>query len=145
MSLNAYSTELHPEPCLRRLVLVVGMLLFLVGCLLLLLLPITIGAKAVLGSTWFMICGYEWSSNRFAYARGGTLRVDSGGGIERKSHDGHWQPAKLAAGSVVTSRFAWLRVSAGRGHRYGELFRGDVRENEDWRRFQVIWRHIGAA
>ena len=145
MSSNAYSAELRPEPCLRRVVLVAGMVLFLAGSLLVLLLPITFGFKAALAIIWLIICGYEWSSNWLAYARGGILRVDSGGGIERKCRDGCWRAAKLAAGSVVTPRLAWLRICAGRGHRYGELFRGDARENVDWRRFQVIWRHIGAA
>lgn len=144
MSSNAYSAELRPEPCLRLVVLVAGIVLFLAGSLLVLLLPITFGFKVTLAFIWLIICGYEWSSNRLAYSRGGSLRVDSGGGIERKCRDGCWRPAKLAAGSVVTPRLAWLRISVGRGQRYGELFRGDARENVDWRRFQVIWRHIGA-
>ena len=145
MSLHTYSTELRPEPRLRRLVLASGLLLFVLGLLLTLQLPVATGYKSLITACWLAICSYEWLSNWFAYARFGILRIDAEGRIERSRGDGAWQAHRLRPGSVVLSRLAWLRLSAGGGLHYAELFRGDARESNDWRRFQVIWRHVGAA
>ena len=144
MSSNAYSSELRPEPRLRRAVLAGGALLIVAGCLLVGLLPVTGGRKLLLGLSWLLVSGYEYVSHWRAYTREGILRLDSNGQVWRSSHGKQFDAVVLSGGSIVTSRIAWLRISVGRGCRYGELLHGDARESEDWRRFQVIWRHIGA-
>jgi len=49
---------------------------------------------------------------------------------------------------VLLRKVGWIRLSfelpTGRKLILGELLRGDGRRGEDWRRLQVIWRHIGA-
>ena len=145
MSSHAYSAELHPEPRLRRVVLACGILLFGIGLVLILQLPVATGYKSLIAVCWSAICAYEWISNSFAYARSGILRIDAEGRIERRSSSGSWQMHKLRSGSVVLPRLACLRLSAADGLRYVELFRGDICESDDWRRFQVIWRHVGAT
>ena len=145
MSSHAYSAELHPEPRLRWLVLASGILLFGIGLVLTLQLPVAAGYKALIAVCWLAICAYEWFSNRLAYAHCDILRIDAEGRIERCSSHGTWQAHRLRPGSVVLPRLAWLRLSAADGLRYAELLCGDVRESDEWRRFQVIWRHVGAA
>lgn len=145
MSSHAYSAELHPEPRLRWLVLASGILLFGIGLVLTLQLPVATGYKSLIAVWWLAICAYEWISNRLAYARSGILRIDAEGRIERRSSSGSWQMHRLRSGSVVLPRLACLRLSAADGLRYVELLRGDICESDDWRRFQVIWRHVGAA
>jgi hypothetical protein len=122
-----------------------GALLCIVGVLLILRLPVTAGCKSAIAVFWLALNAYEWFSYRLAYARAGILRIDAGGRVERHGDDGAWQVHALRAGSVVLPRLAWLRLSAPGGLRYSELLCGDARESDDWRRFQVIWRHVGAT
>lgn len=145
MSLHAYSAELHPEPRLRRLVLGSGIALFIVGLLLISRLPVAAAYQSAIAVIWLGICTYEWLSLRRAYARSGILRIDAEGRIECRNGDGAWRAHGLRSGSIVLARFAWLRLAAADGLRYAELLCGDARESDDWRRFQVIWRHVGAT
>ena len=145
MSSQTYSAELRPDRLLRWLVLASGMLLFLAGLVLVISLPLAAAYKFLVAFLWLALSAYEWISNRRAYARYGILRIDAEGSVERRSNDGTWQKHALRSGSVVLARLAWLRLVTADGLRYAELVRGDARESNDWRRFQVIWRHVGAA
>jgi hypothetical protein len=142
---TSYSAEIAPDRRLRRLVLSSGALLCLAGLCFVPLLPVSVELKCVLAATWFGLCGYEWSALWRGYAGSGSLRIAADGHVDRQCRDGSWRPARLCAGSIVLSRFAWLRIEP-RGMRpYAELVRGEIRKSEDWRRLQVIWRHIGAV
>ena len=145
MSSQTYSAELRPDRLLRWLVLASGMLLFLAGLVLVISLPLAAAYKFLVAFLWLALSAYEWISNRRAYARYGIFRIDAGGSVERRSYDGTWQVHSLRPGGVVLARLAWLRLVTPDGLRYAELVRGDARESNDWRRFQVIWRHVGAA
>jgi hypothetical protein len=54
----------------------------------------------------------------------------------------------MLSGGVLLSELGWIRLSVvlpdGRKLVLGEFVRGNARESADWRRLQVIWRHIGA-
>ncbi len=122
-----------------------GAVLCLAGLGFVPLLPVSVELKALLGAVWLGLCGYEWHSLWLGYALSGSLRIAAGGHVERECADGTWRPARLRPGSVVLSRLAWLRIES-RGMRpYAELVCGDCRQSEEWRRLQVIWRHIGAV
>lgn len=122
-----------------------GAVLCLAGLGFVPLLPVSLKLKALVASVWLGLSGYEWSALWRGYAQSGGLRIAAGGHVERQCSDGSWQPARLGTGSVVLRRHAWLRIEP-RGMRpYAELVRGDCRESEEWRRLQVIWRHIGAV
>ena len=142
---TSYSAEIRPDRGLRRAVLATGALLFLAGLALLPFVAVVPALKAALALGWAGLCGREWWALRRAYASGGLLRVAPGGQIERQRHDGTWETARLCAGSVVLPRVAWLRIAPGAGPRYAELVRPETDRSENWRRLQVIWRHIGAA
>ncbi len=59
--------------------------------------------------------------------------------------NGGWYTARLATGTVVLRRYAWIRCRMEPGRYCAELLRGNCRKSDDWRRLQVIWRHIGGA
>ena len=145
MSSTTYWAEIRPDPSVRRLVLLSGALLAAAGLMLLTVAGGTLALKCLLAFAWLLLTGFELARNGIAYSRKGLLRVEAGGQVRIQGPDGAWTAAHLTAGSIVLPRYAWLRVSAVDGSRYGELVRGDARESEDWRRFQVIWRHIGAS
>jgi hypothetical protein len=121
------------------------MLLFLAGLFLAISLPLAAAYKCLVAVVWLALCAYEWMSNRRAYIRFGILRIDAEGCVERRCGDGTWQVHALRPGSVVLARLAWLRLETTDGLRYAEVVSGDSRESIDWRRFQVIWRHVGAT
>lgn len=142
---TSYFAEIRPDARLRRLVLLSGVLLFLAGLAFLPLLAVSAPLKGLLAAGWTGLCGFEWLSLRQGYAAGGALRIAAGGQVERQSPEGGWEPAQLCAGSVVLARIAWLRIATPRGRPYAELVSARGHASEDWRRLQVIWRHIGAA
>jgi hypothetical protein len=73
-----------------------------------------------------------------------ALRIRPGGEIEVQNRDGEWVSGDLQSGSIVLRHFAWLRVRTHGGLQCAEFLRGDARSCPNWRRLQVIWRHIGA-
>ncbi|NCF22967.1 MAG: hypothetical protein GWP60_00385 [Gammaproteobacteria bacterium] len=122
-----------------------GAVLCLAGLGLVPLLPVSTTLRAVLAGLWFGLCGREWYAMFRGYAGSGSLHIAAGGQVRRQCSDGTWQPARLCAGSIVLPRFAWLRIKP-RGMRpYAEPVRGECHESQEWRRLQVIWRHIGAV
>jgi hypothetical protein len=142
---TSFSADIAPDARLRRLVLLSGALLFLAGLACVILLAVSTGLKGLITLIWVCICGYEWLAFRHGYATGGVLRIAAGGSVDRQCSDGTWQPARLCPGSLVMPRFAWLRVAPAGARPYAELVIAAGHETEDWRRLQVIWRHIGAA
>ena len=145
MSSTIFSAELHPDPRLRQVVLGSGLLLGAIGLPLIASLGIALSVRSVLAAVWLIVFARQWLRFRHAYIRNGILRLDSDGEISCRRSPGNWEPLVLLPGSVVTSGWAWLRLSEAHGPDYAELLRGDIRQSHDWRRFQVIWRHIGAA
>ncbi|MCH8866133.1 MAG: hypothetical protein IID58_04695 [Proteobacteria bacterium] len=94
---------------------------------------------------WLLFSGRELVAIASGYQRIRRIRLYSNGDVELGNDNGDWQSARLANGSVVLDGFAWLRFEACDGRRSVELLRGTSRKNEEWRRLQVIWRHLGAA
>ena len=125
--------------------LVSGGVLCLAGLGFVPMLSLPVPLKLFLAATWLALCGFEWHAFRRGYARSRRLRITVGGSVERQSLDGTWKPATLGAGSVVLPRVAWLRIEPRGMQPYAELVTGDCRRSEEWRRLQVIWRHIGAV
>jgi len=70
--------------------------------------------------------------------------VDSSGQFAVLKNSEYWVPASLMTGSVLLRKLGWVRLKDESGRVFVELVRGDARLSHDWRRFQVIWRHIGA-
>jgi hypothetical protein len=82
--------------------------------------------------------GFAW--RRYRSTRAFTLSPD--GGLEVELADGSRQVGRLAPGSVRLAHRAWVRVRLpGRGT-WGEPVSVHGQDREQWRRFQVICRHI---
>lgn len=145
MSSNTYSTCLTPDPRLRMIVVYSGRLLCAVGCALLLTLPLDIEWRFLLCVCWLVSGWLELSRMQRGHADCRAIRLQAGGGIEVLNGDQKWVPAALQRDSVVFARLAWIRARGKGGNRYAELLSGDARACYEWRRLQVIWRHIGAA
>ena len=101
--------------------------------------------KGAVAVAWLGLSGHEWLGLWRGYAVSGALRVHAGGQVEWRRPDGTWASAALCAGSVVLPRIAWLRVAPADGRHFAELVCAQQQGSEEWRRLQVIWRHIGAA
>jgi len=144
LSLTPYSTELSPEPCLRRTVIATGLAASGIGLLLVAMLDIGALWRCLVSLAWICRSVRELWVIAGGYMRCKRIRIDSAGTVELLIGDVGWVPARLLAGSVVLDGIAWLRIESGNGRRYAELVRGDLHEDEAWRRLQVIWRHLGA-
>lgn len=111
------------------------------------ILSLRLPAAVVIAASvvWLTLCAWELWQIRRGFLCCLRLRVSADGGIFMLDVDGEWQAAKLLPGSVVLRRVAWIRVATRQGLRVTEPFRGSCRESDEWRRLQVIWRHIGAT
>lgn len=108
-------------------------------------LPFALGWRALGAGLWALACCYElWAITR-AQSNCQLVRIEQDGNILVTMTDGSCMPATMSAGSVVLASFAWLRFTAENGRRHVELFRRESPGNKDWRRLQVIWRHLGAG
>ncbi len=145
MSSIKYSAELRPDALLRRVVLVSGMVFAVLGVVLILTLPLHAAALIAGSVGWLLLCARELvvAGQGFSYCC--RLRIAVDGHILLLDPDGVWQPARLLSGSAVLRRVGWILFETSEGRQFAELVRGRCRESDDWRRLQVIWRHIGGT
>ena len=141
----SYFAEIVPDARLRRLVLLTGVVLFLAGLACLPLMAVSVALKGLVAISWTCLCCYEWSAHWRGYAASVRLRIAPGGHVEQQLPGGAWQSARLCSGSLVLPQVAWLRIASPGERAYAELVSARSHASEDWRRLQVIWRHIGAA
>ena len=144
MSSNSYSASLTPDPWLRIVVLTSGRLLIAAGLALLLTLAIDVVLRAAGCLVWVVIGRFELRRLTQGFEACRVIRIDSSGEITILDSDDNWVPARLLTGSVLLRKLGWMRLQDQSGQIILELIRGDARQSQDWRRLQVIWRHIGA-
>ena len=148
MSSTAYFAEIHPDPASRRIVLASGVALSLAGVSLALILPLAAEIRALMTFLWLALAACELSRARHAWYSCQALRFFADGTVAMLIPGQTWQPASLLSGGVLLRQLGWIRVSVvlpnGRKLVLGDFVRGDGRKSADWRRLQVIWRHIGA-
>lgn len=142
MSSNVYAAGLPTSNTLRRIVIATGIAAALAGTFCIVTLPFAPAYVAVLALAWGLIAVREISRLRRAYATFCRIRIVEGGAVTLRGIARTPVAARLLPGSVVLRRVGWLRLEAANGLRYGELIAGNSRKNKDWRRFQVIWRHL---
>jgi hypothetical protein len=130
---------------MQHVVVMSGVLMGLLGQLMIWLMPITAGWRLLACVACLAMVSSELYRMRRAWARYSCARVGHDGAAALRNADGQWQPAELLPGCLLLRRVGWLRLRAGDGGCFAALYRGHCRHNTDWRRLQVIWRHIGAA
>lgn len=145
MSSSAYSAEISPDPGLRLVVIVTALILSAVGAIVVATLPIQVWARVLGAVCWLALGGRELCKMRRGQALCRRIRINAEAELSLLDPDGNWQGGRLLPGSVVLRSIAWIRVAGADGQRFAELVRGGCRDSRDWRRLQVIWRHIGAT
>ena len=145
MSSTAFSTELRPEPLLRIAVQLSGLTTLFFGLLALILMPVGSVWRIPACLLWLFYGIQELRTIRAAYSQYFAVNIDAVGEVRLVARSGEHHAAVLLPGSVLLPSCAWLRFKTENGLVFGELMRGNSRESKDWRRLQVIWRHIGAT
>ena len=146
MSSSTYSTRIVPEPRLRRLVSVSAVVLGFAGAALAATLPLPLPVVIVLAALAPLVTGLEMQRLRAGF-RGAVLYViHADGTIDIHSPSGRITTARVAAGSIILKRIAWLRMRTTDGRHSAELVAaGSGPQSQMWRRFQVICRHLAAC
>jgi len=108
-------------------------------------LPFAPSWRSLWAALWTIAGCYELKGIADRNKRYRLLRIEQDGNILVTMSDGCCMPATLSAGSVVLGSLAWLRFKAENGRHHVELFCRESPGNKDWRRLQVIWRHLGAG
>jgi hypothetical protein len=128
----------------RIVVLTSGRLLIAAGVTLILVLAIDVPLRALGCLIWVAIGCFELRRLQLGFDSCNGIRIDPNGEIAILNNDQEWVPGTLQTGSVLLRQLGWLRLQSSSGQIFLELIRGDARQSQDWRRLQVIWRHIGA-
>ena len=144
MSSNSYSAYLTPDPWLRIVVLTSGRLLLAAGLALILTLDLDAAIRAAGSLFWMAVGRFELRRLQHGFNFCKAVRMHSDGHVEVLNTHMEWQSCCLLSGSLLLRNLAWLRLQPASGPALAELFRGNARDSHDWRRLQVIWRHIGA-
>ena len=129
---------------MRITVLTSGRLLIAAGLVLILTLNLDTAIRAASCFVWFVAGWYEIVRIERGFEFCHAVRLSSDGDIAVLNNDHEWLPVTLQTGSIVLRNYAWLRFQTANGDNFVELLRGNARQSEEWRRLQVIWRHIGA-
>jgi len=111
---------------------------------LILVLAIDVVLRATGGLVWVAVGRFELRRLTQGFDACKAIRIDSCGDIAILNSDEIWVPARLMTGSILLRKLGWMRLRDQHGQIFLELIRGDARQSQDWRRLQVIWRHIGA-
>ena len=145
MSSSTYSVCLTPDPRLRRLIDRSGIAFALFGVILIWQLPQPLWM--LLSGTVAWLAMYAWQIRRLRYGWRAcrAIRALPGPTFEVQNRNGDWLPAELKSGSFVIGFVAWLRLSTNDSEEIVELLLRSRRRCNNWRRLQVIWRHIGAT
>lgn len=141
MSSPEFAAHLRASSALRQIVQVSGAVLCAAGILLIAGWPIG-GWQIVLVVAWTARCWLELRRYRRAYRLFRHIRCAGDGSIVLADEAHTTTDAELLPGSVLLERVGWLRLETSDGQRFAELIAGNPRKNKDWRRLQVIWRHL---
>ena len=144
MSSSIYSAEIRPHKRLRRIVLLSGLILSLIGVIVIVLLPISLAGRAVMVAGWFFWTGRELLTYWQVYGRWIGYSLSAEGEVQVLGRSENCS-ANVIPGSIVLAEVAWLRLQAENGDKWGELLAGNHRKSEEWRRFQVIFRHLNTC
>ena len=145
MSLPTYSSYLQADDRARIVVIISGQLLALFGCIIILTLDMPAALRATGCVAWWLWTQLEIGRMERGFANCRAVRVHADRSIEILDREMECIPSRLLGGSMVLPNLAWIRYETGNGSTAAELFIGDCRSSNEWRRLQVIWRHVGAG
>lgn len=144
-SFAPYTASLRADRGLRRLVLGSGLVFFVAGLVILAALPVAAPGSALLALAWCALSTAELAILKRAYRDCVALTLHADGSVEVERTDGGRREGRLLPGSVVLRDWAWLRVEVPGRWGWAEPFGVRAQDREQWRRFQVICRHLTAC
>lgn len=130
---------------MQRIVVMSGLLMGLSGLLMICLVPTSWAWRLPGCVLCVVVISSELYQLRRAWRSYSCARLAHDGTAALRNADGRWRPAELLPGCLLLRHFGWIRLQTRDGHRFAALYRGHCRHSADWRRLQVIWRHIGAT
>ncbi len=140
MSSTEFSAELRPDKRLRRLVILSGAIAAIAGFSLIMHMPTSVLLRLTLAVIWLSWCSIETGVLARAWAGVSRIGINQLGEVWVTDIAGQRLPVSLLRGSIVTRRFAWLRLCFEDGRIYAELVSGNAVEDRQWHRFQLIWK-----
>jgi hypothetical protein len=130
---------------LRRAVIGTGLVAILGGLAIIVSLPFATAWRALVAAFWMAVGMRDLFLIVAGYRHCSRMRLEHNGVLLVYDPERCCAAATLSAGSIVLRDIAWLRFRAEDGRRHAELLRSKTVQREDWRRLQVIWRHLGAG
>jgi len=141
-SFAPYSATLRVDPLWRRVVVGSGAIFGVAGFVVVGRLPIGIGWAGLLALAWGAMFAAELLILVRAYRTCIAVTVHADGSVEIERSDGLHDSGRLLPGSVILHRWAWLRMRLPAAPAWAEPFAPGKQDREQWRRFQVICRHL---
>lgn len=115
-----------------------------VGLVVVVTLDLPVALRLVAAALWLAVTAVQmWSLCR-GWSQCRALRLYADATLAILGPDGEWRPGRLESDGILLRRWAWIRLRADSGPAFAEPLRGSCRVGHDWRRLQVVWRHIGA-
>ena len=145
MSSREYCAELGHDPQLSRWLIGSVLLALSAGLWVVWQLPISAELRWLGGTGWALATGGRGWLTWKTQAHWRRLRIVAGGPVIVETRNGQQVDAAMTGNCVVLARLAWLDLVTTDGSRFCALVSGNARESEQWRRFQVIWRHMGSG
>lgn len=130
---------------MRRALGVSAVLIYAVGTWTILILPVADHLQMLGVTVWTLLMAVDGCVHALSQRRCRGIRVYADGSACIQDAAGVWQQTVLSRDCIVLPTYAWLKLTTVDGTRYYELLRGSCRESEQWRRLQVIWRHMGSG
>lgn len=140
MSSPVFSIEIQIDRRLRQLVMACGITLFAAGAWLLAGSDLPIVWRALLLASWFADCLWTLRRLRRGAQRLTAVRLDSTGSIIGRGPEGRSERLRLASGSMVMQRFAWLRLEFDDGSQAAEMLLARRAGDASWHGLQLLWQ-----
>jgi len=142
VSSRAYVAEIRSSATLRRVVIASAALLSMLGLLCLLLMPLAPAWRASAAFLWLASSAREIRKFRQHYITFSHMRFHAGGNVELLRREQAATAAVILPGSVLLGNAGWIRLRSGDAASCAELVSAKTQESKQWRRLQVIWRHL---
>lgn len=105
-------------------------------------LPLPVGLRLLAAAAGILALVWRYSRLFRQQRQIRRIRLYADGSLQLLGPNGNCSAATVGNDSVVLAGLAWLRLDLDGGRWHAELLRGNCRQSEDWRRFQVIWKHL---
>jgi hypothetical protein len=129
---------------LRRFVQWSAAAMALAGVAVIASLDAPVAARLSAVHVWCVIMACQVGALRRSWGQCAGFRVHADGSVEVRNSAGEWRCGQLEPDGVLLRRWAWIRLRKGSGRPFAEPLRGSCRDSREWRRLQVVWRHVGA-